>query len=184
MFKFVKNAIQACQFKRPKETTLSPDSPGFWEDVLKKADETKARLEQEWQQEFADALAAAAAGEGPQPWDRDWIEFQVDVEEDIRETAGRLGWHKTQDFLEIMEWAVASPQGQRALAQMGEVDAPGQHVLELIGEVARALTEASHQMLQSQGNRLGYTGDLQSDLVERRVELSRPLYSSSAWSES
>jgi zinc protease len=53
------------------------------------------------QQELADAHAAAASGEGPQTWDRDWFVNQQYIGDKISEIASILGWHRTQDFLEV-----------------------------------------------------------------------------------
>lgn len=176
MFEFISKVIRACQFRKPKEGSLPSGTPDCWEGLLEEVQAAKARRDREWQQALTDAHAAAASGEGPQPWDRDWIEFQVDIEDDIREIAGRIGWHRTQDFLEILDWAVASPQGQRALAGLGDAASPGQSVLELIEELVRPLTEASHQMLSAHAKGLGYTDEIASDLAESLDELALSLY--------
>lgn len=83
-----------------------------------------ALAERAEQQRLADAHAAAASGEGPQTWDRDWFELQTCIEDDISDIATTIGWHRTQDFLEVLDWALASPQGQLALAEADDDASP------------------------------------------------------------
>ena len=84
-----------------------------------------------------------------------------------------MGWHRTQDFLEVLDCALASPQGQRALAQAGDAASPWQGALEMIEELRGALVEASHQMLGSQADGLGYTIDAKEELWAALEESSR-----------
>ena len=180
MFKIIDSALQACQFRQVKNAT-SPDSAAHCRaqlppELLKALEEAKGQAEHERQQALADAHAAAASGEGPQPWERDWIEFQVDIEDDIREVADTIGWHRTQDFLEVLDWAMASPQGQRALAEAGDDTNPWQGALELIEELRRPLIEASHQMLRTRAEGLSFTDEAKDDLWDTLEERSLPLY--------
>ena len=170
MFKFINNVIEACQTHQTKEAT-SPGSPDCCQvqpdpNLLLSLEELVAINELAQQQRLADAHAAAASGEGPQPWDRDWFEHQVNIEDEIFEIASTIGWHRTQDFLEVLNMAVASPQGQRALAQAGDDTSPWQGALEMIEELRRPLIESSHQMLRSRATGLGYTSEAQEDLWE------------------
>ena len=170
MFKFINNVIEACQTHQTKEAT-SPGSPDCCQvqpdpNLLLSLEELVAINELAQQQRLADAHAAAASGEGPQPWDRDWFEHQVNIEDEIFEIASTIGWHRTQDFLEVLNMALASPQGQRALAQAGDDTSPWQGALEMIEELRRPLIEASHQMLRSRATGLGYTSEAQEDLWE------------------
>ena len=180
MFKFINNVIEACQTHQTKEAT-SPGSPDCCQvqpdpNLLLSLEELVAINELAQQQRLADAHAAAASGEGPQPWDRDWFEHQVNIEDEIFEIASTIGWHRTQDFLEVLNMALASPQGQRALAQAGDDTSPWQGALEMIEELRRPLIEASHQMLRSRATGLGYTSEAQEDLWEALDELPGPLH--------
>lgn len=129
-----------------------------------------------WEQDLADAHAAAASGEGPQPWDRDWIETDVCIQDNVRDIADAMGWHRTQDLLEVLSWALASPQGQRALALAGDPNSPWQGALDMIEDLRRPLMEASHQMISTRAWGLGYTGCLKDDLDEAMEELTSSLY--------
>jgi hypothetical protein len=179
MFTFIKHAIQACQTLQTKKAASpgSPDScqlqpiPG----LLLSMEEMWEAVRRARQQELDDAHAAAASGEGPQTWDRDWFEHQVHIGDKIFEIASTIGWHRTQDFLEVLDWALASPQGQRALAQAGDDSSPWQGALEMIEELRQSLIEASHQMLGSQADDLGYTIDAREELWEALSEVPGPL---------
>jgi hypothetical protein len=168
MFKFTKHAIQACRTLQAKKVA----SPG----LLLSMEELMALAERAQQQRLADAHAAAASGEGPQTWDRDWFENQQDIGDKISEIASTLVWHRTQDFLEVLDWALASPQGQRALAQAGDDASPWQGTLEMIEELRGPLIEASHQMLGSQADGLGYTIDAREELWEALEEVPGPIH--------
>jgi len=170
MLTFINRAIQACQTLQTKKVA-SPGSPDRCQmqpvpGLLLSMEELMALVERAEQQRLADAHAAAASGEGPQPWDRDWFEHQSDIGHEIFEIASTMGWHRTQDFLEVLNWALASPQGQRALAQAGDDASPWQGALEMIEELRGALIEASHQMLGAQADGLGYTIDAKEELWE------------------
>jgi hypothetical protein len=164
MFKFIKRAIQACQLRQPKEASF-PDSSDSFLQQLSEVD-WEADYERACQQILVDAHAAAASGEGPQPWDRDWFEYQGQglIETKIMEISSTIGWHRTQDFLEVLNWALASPQGQRALAQAGDDTSPWQGALDMIKELELSLIEATHLMLDSQATGLGYTDEAREDL--------------------
>jgi hypothetical protein len=164
MFKFINRAIQACQPRQAKEGSV-PDSNDIFLQQLSEVD-WEADYERAQQQRLADAHEAAASGEGPQPWDREWFEYESCIENDISELAYTIGWHRTQDFLEVLDWALASPQGQRALAQAGDDASPWQGALEMIKELQQPLIEASHQMLDSQATGLGYTFEAREELWE------------------
>ena len=180
MFTFIKHAIQACQTLQTKKAA-PPGSPGCCQmqpvpGLLLSMEELMALVERKQQQEMADAHAAAASGEGPQTWDRDWFERkEAYIGDKISEIASTIGWHRTQDFLEVLDWALASPQGQRALAQAGDDSSPWQGALEMIEELRQSLIEASHQMLGSQADDLGYTIDAREELWEALSEVPGPL---------
>jgi hypothetical protein len=176
MFKIIKSAIQSCRPGAGAATPSAANSWGLSPELQKALAEAKTRIEQERAQALADAHAAAASGDGPQPWERDWIEFQVDIEDEIREIADTIGWQRIQDFLEVLDWALASPQGQRALAAADDNTSPWQGALEMIDELRRPLIEASHQMIRTRADGLGYTGEASEELWDTLDELSLPLY--------
>jgi hypothetical protein len=180
LFKFIKRAIQACQAHQTKEAT----SPGFPDccqtqpvpGLMFSIEELVALHKRAEQQRLADAHAAAASGEGPQTWDRDWFEHEVHIGDKIFEIASTMGWHRTQDFLEVLDWALASPQGQRALAQAGDGASPWQGALEMIEDLRGPLIDASHQMLGTQAIGLDYTIDAREELWEALEEAPGPLH--------
>ena len=180
MFKFIKHAIQACQTLQAKKAA-SPGSSDCFQmqpvpGLMFSIEELVAIQTRAQQQRLADAHAAAASGEGPQTWDRDWFERkEAYIGDKISEIASTIGWHRTQDFLEVLDWALASPQGQRALAQAGDDSSPWQGALEMIEELRQSLIEASHQMLGSQADDLGYTIDAREELWEALSEVPGPL---------
>ena len=179
MLKFIKHDIQACQTIQTKKAA-SPGSSDCFQmqpvpGLMFSIEELVAIQTRAQQQKLADAHAAAASGEGPQTWDRDWIEHQVHIGDKIFDIASTIGWHRTQDFLEVLDWALASPQGQRALAQAGDDSSPWQGALEMIDELWRPLNDASHEMLGNQAAGLGYTIDAQEELWEALNEVPGPL---------
>ena len=131
----------------------------------------KETCEREWQQTLADAHAAAASGEGPQPWDRDWIEHQADLSDGVLAIAATISWHRTQDLLDVLDWALASPQGQRALAMREDANSPWQETLEMLEELRPALLEASLQMLNDRARSLSSAGCSQAGLEDALEEL-------------
>lgn len=145
-------------------------------ELLVSVEEMIAAAQLAEEQAMVDAHAAATSGEGPQTWDSDWIENNVCIEDKIFEIASTIGWHRTQDFLEVLDWALASPQGQRALAQAGDEASPWQGALEMIKELWQPLTNASHEMLGSQAAGLGYTSEAQEDLWEALNEVPEPIH--------
>jgi hypothetical protein len=138
--------------------------------------ELKEIAERVRQQRLVDAHAAADSGEGPQPWERDWFQYQLCIEDEIMEISSTIGWHRTQDFLEVLDWALASPQGQRALAQTDDDASPWQGALEMIKELQRPLIEMSHLMLLSHAEELDYTSKAQRDLWEAFHKLPGSLH--------
>jgi len=180
MFKFIKHTIQACQTLQAKKAASLGSSDCFQMQpvpgLMFSIEELVAIQTRAQQKRLADAHAAAASGEGPQTWDRDWFENQQYIGDKISEIASILGWHRTQDFLEVLDWALASPQGQRALAQAGDDASPWQGALEMIEELRGPLIEASHEMLGTQAAGLGYSTDAQEELWEALDEVPVPLH--------
>jgi hypothetical protein len=180
MFDILKSAALTWQHLLPTQATLSASTtpePEPDSELEKEIEAAREQYRQEREQELADAHAAAASGEGPQPWDADWIQYQrAGVEDEIWGLADSIGWHRTQQFIEILDWALASPQGQRALAVPDEATNPWQETLELIKEIRQPLVEASHGMLITRAEGLGYSGCLKDDLSDALEELVCRLY--------
>lgn len=173
MIDLIKSVIKAFQIHQMKEA-ISLSTPHGCQAQLN--EEPPIQLlqlpplhlitEELMQKQLADAHEAAAAEEGPQPWERDWIEYEVYMEDEIRKIATNIGWHRTQDFLTVLNMALASPQGQRALAEVGEETSFWQGELQLIQELRRGLVTASHDMLCSHATGLGYSIDAIENLSE------------------
>lgn len=112
----------------------------------------------------------------PQPWEREWF-ASTDLSGDIRQLASKAGWHRLQELIEIMEWALASPQGQRAadlaLDQLGpDPSNPWQGPYELINEILPLLVADSHTMLRQQASGLHYS-QASTDALETSLESLR-----------
>jgi hypothetical protein len=88
-------------------SVLPPGAADFWLNPI----EDLRELEKKWERK---ALEAAESGNGPQPFDRDWYKNGYDFHEMLEEW--EFDWHLTNDFLEVMNWALSSGEGQRALA--------------------------------------------------------------------
>jgi hypothetical protein len=119
---------------------------------------------------------AARTGEGPQPWDQDWYLYQKDFSKDIILLAKKGGWHNIQSLLELFNWALASPQGQRSLGwnqDRGEPDPcnPWQEPLALLLRLYFPLKQASHELLREQAKSLSYSEQSHNDLDERLLSL-------------
>jgi hypothetical protein len=189
MFSILKSVAHAWQRLRPSQATLTATTPTPWQppELEKLMAATKPELEKLMaeateqakllrQQAWADAHAAAASGEGPQPWDCDWIKFQVDVSDEIHALAHAIGWHRTQQFIEVLDWALASPQGQRALAMGDDPASPWRGALEMLNEFRHPLAEASLQMLMEEVRGLGCSDCLKEALEIGLEGLERRLY--------
>lgn len=126
-----------------------------------------------------EALQAAKAGEGPQPWDQDWFENTENLTQDVMELASKAGWHRLQHFREILAWALASPQGQRAIASMQDCVGPDptnpwHEPLVILANLYICAQKASHKMLREQAKGLHYSEELKSELDHKlRKLLSR-----------
>jgi hypothetical protein len=103
------------------------------------------------------ALAEAKTGRGPQPWDRDWYERCSDVSDEIYDLASAAGWQWVQEFIEVLDWALASPQGQQAQVLAGQPSNPWRHELELIAHLRTNLVGASRYLLREQARQLDYS---------------------------
>lgn len=116
-----------------------------------------------------EATKAAKAGEGPQPWDQDWFEYTESLAEDVMEVASKAGWHRLQHFREVLIWALASPQGQRAIASMQDRVGPDpgnpwHEPFVILANLYICVNQSSHKMLREQAKGLNYSEGLTSDL--------------------
>lgn len=116
-----------------------------------------------------EALEAAKAGKGPQPWDQDWFEYTESLAEDVMEVASKAGWHRLQHFREVLIWALASPQGQRAIASMQDrvgtdPTNPWHEPFVILANLYICVNRASHKMLREQAQGLNYSEGSMSDL--------------------
>ncbi len=110
------------------------------------------------------ACASADAGIGPQRWDRDWIQNKDDHGSDVSYMTDGWGWHKLQDLIEVLDWALASPQGQRAQAHARDPNNMGATALELIQQMRLELRNQCHQLLVEHAEVLDYSDELMEDL--------------------
>jgi hypothetical protein len=110
------------------------------------------------------ACASADAGIGPQRWDREWIQNKDDHGSDVSYMTDGWGWHKLQDLIEVLDWALASPQGQRAQAHARDPNNMGAATLELIQQMRLELRNQCHQLLVVHAEVLDYSDDLMEAL--------------------
>ena len=126
--------------------------------------------EQIHHEQLRQAQAEAAAGTGPQTWDADWFENELDLGEEALALTENWSWKHVQALQEALDWALASPQGQRAQARQEEESAPESTALQMIQELQLGITWRSHTLLCQQAKALGYSeeqlGNLQDSLEE------------------
>jgi hypothetical protein len=123
---------------------------------------------------LANAHAAAAAGTGPQRWDADWYGNAINLSEEVEAMVGDWSWQQVQTFREVLGWALASPQGQRAQAMRGEPDSPWNDGLEMLEEMQMALTWRTQNLLHQQSRGLQYSQEQQQELEDALEELLHP----------
>jgi hypothetical protein len=131
-------------------------------------------LEESSRQALEDAHAAAAAGTGPQTWDADWCENAIDISEEVEAMVSNWSWQHVQTFQEILSWALASPQGQKAQEMQGETTSPWNDGLEMLEEMRSALTYRGQTLLQEQSKGLHYSEEQREELSEALDELLSP----------
>jgi len=115
-------------------------------------------------QQEEDAQTAALDGTGPMPYDREWFEVGCDYQSLI-EHAEDFDWHIANDLLEVMDWALASPQGQRAIARQNDPLNPGANALNALLDLREALTERVRNELMKHARELDYS-DALIDLLQ------------------
>ena len=123
------------------------------------------------------AHAAAASGEGPQSFDEDWIETGWDVEESIGEALSNWSWWQVQVLSTLLDMALASPQGQRALAERSEESGVRlwRDHLEMIHDLRVAISGRSYGLLYEQAKELGLPEEATDRLLEAGEEHHRAL---------
>lgn len=102
-----------------------------------------------------------AVKDGPKPWQRE-CSASISLDEQIFDLAHNAGWHRLLDLIEIFQWALASPRGQRAaeLARDQIEDDPcnsWQEPYELVHMILPKLIAHSHAMLIEQAKGLNYS---------------------------
>lgn len=112
------------------------------------------------------AKAAATEGTGPQTWDADWFENELDLQEEALALTENWSWQNVQTLQEALTWALASPQGQRAQAKHEEENALWAPTLQMIQDIQLGLTWRSHTLLSQQAKALGYSKEQLGHLNE------------------
>lgn len=120
------------------------------------------------------AKAAAAQGTGPQTWDADWFENELDLPEEALALTENWSWQQVQALQEALAWALASPQGQRAQLMGEEENDPWCATLQMIQDLQLGLTCRSHALLSQQAKALGYSKEQLGHLNESLDELFYP----------
>jgi hypothetical protein len=154
-----------CSSEAIKEPARDPELDAMLRKTMELIKESAA-------QSLSDAHRAAQEGLGPQPWDQDWLENQCCMDDDMENVSRYWSWQAVNFWNEILDMALASPQGQRAIALRGEADNPWQGPLELIDEAKRALLNRSQSLLLQQAKGLGYSNNWMRDLSEALDELN------------
>lgn len=144
-----------------------PDKP----DLEKFMAQMALAMEEAHSKALDQAHAAAAEGTGPQTWDADWFENELDLGEEALALTENWSWQHVQALQEALDWALASPQGQRAQARQEEESAPESTTLQMIQDLQLGLTWRSNTLLSQQAKALGYSRqqmeNLQDALAER-----------------
>jgi len=150
------------------KTPISPSTTASIEELLQGLDRVAGEAHQ---QAMAKAHAAAAAGTGPQTWDADWYGNAINLSEEVETMVGNWSWQRVQSFREVLSWALASPQGQRAQAMRGEPVSPWSDGLEMLEEMQMALTWRTQNLLHQQSRSLHYSNEQQQELEDALEEL-------------
>jgi hypothetical protein len=129
-------------------------------------------LKEAQSQQVEQAKAAAADGTGPQSWDADWFENELDLGEEALALTETWSWQHVQLLQEALTWALASPQAQRARQE--EENAPRDPTLQMIQDLQQGLTWRSHTLLSQHAKALGYSKQPMGDLNESLDELLYP----------
>ena len=87
-------------------------------------------MQQNYQAQLDAAQTAAATGTGPQPWDKDWPFDSFDTAEHFASI--NAGPVLLSRMLQMADWALASPQGRKALISDGRPNSPHQDTLDTI----------------------------------------------------
>ncbi len=147
---------------------VSPGTTASMEELLQELDRMAGEAHQK---ALANAHAAAATGTGPQAWDADWYGNAINLSEEVEAMVGDWSWQNVQSFREVLSWAAASPQGQRAQAMRGEPDSPWSDGLEMLEEMQMALTWRTQNLLHQQSKGLHYSNEQRQELADALEEL-------------
>lgn len=150
-----------------KKQPEKPDSEKFMAQM-------ELLLKEAHSQQVEQAKAAAAEGTGPQTWDADWFENELDLGEEALALTESWSWQNVQALQEALAWALASPQGQRAQARQEEENAPWDPTLQMIQDIQLGLTWRSHTLLSQHAKALGYSKEQLGHLNESLDELLYP----------
>ncbi len=126
-------------------------------DLMKSIIESEKAGEEKSEQALDQAHESAEAGTGPQPYDRDWIEADLDFDRWIIEESKGLNWHITNDLIEVIDWALQSPQGTKALDLQDSENSPWQDPLENAIKLKLALEGRAQMLLEEQAKKLNWT---------------------------
>lgn len=102
------------------------------------------------------AYEDAKAGTGSQDWDAGWFENERCFAEETEAFVCKWSWQQVQTLREILNWALASPQGQRALHLCNEESSPWQGTLDMIESMKQGLNWKIHALLIQHAKKLQY----------------------------
>lgn len=166
-------ALYFFRLKKPFEIVFDEESQAEFEADILRYGEMIKREEQAYEE--------ARTGEGPQPWDEDWYQFEVYHQElcdQIYTLALKAGWHRVQRFKQILEIAWSTPQMQQAYEALRanyyqEPGDPLRETLKLLQEVYVPIQNASLEMLRRQSQGLRYT-EKWEEYLENALEKLAP----------
>ena len=172
---FIKRVLALIFHLLPGSSPQSPEPPMEAPSAMDLINEGFERLRGEsYLESLKEARAAAAAGTGPQPWDEDWIEYQIAIGDETSNFACALSWQNTQWLIEGLDWALASPQGETAKATIDDPSIPRSEPLNLILDMREALVQHSHLLLREQAKGLIYPEAQQRSLSDCLNRLLHP----------
>jgi len=144
-----------------------PDKP----DLEKFMAQMTLAMEEAHSKALDQAHAAAAEGTGPQTWDADWFENELDLGEEALALTESWSWQNVQTLQEALAWALASPQAQRAQARQEEENALWDPTLQMIKDLQLGLTWRSHTLLSQQAKALSYSREQMRNLQDSLEDL-------------
>ena len=152
----------------------APVRPGTTASIKELLEEVERVAGEAHQQAMEKAHAEAAAGTGPQAWDADWYGNTLDLSDEVEAMVGNWSWQHVQSLREVLSWAAASPQGQRAQAMRDEPGSPWSDGLEMLEEMQMALSWRTQDLLHQQSRGLHYSNEQRQELADALDELLNP----------